>query len=51
MADCKISGNRATLTALCKTCETVICKPVALACLPEVQRTLDLIITRDDATL
>lgn len=51
MADCKITGNRATLTALCKTCETVICKPVALARLPELRRILDLTITRDDATL
>ena len=51
MADCKITGNRATLTALCKTCETVVCKPVALARLPELRQSLDLTITRDDATL
>ncbi len=51
MADCKISGNRAMLTALCDTCETVVCKPVSLARLPEIGRTLDLTIKGDGATL
>ncbi len=51
MADCKITNNRATLTALCKACETVVCKPISLSRLLELRRTLDLTITRDDATL
>ena len=50
-ADCTITGNRATLTALCETCETVMSKPVSEARLPEIRRTLDLTITRHAETL
>ena len=51
MADCKITGNRVMLTALCDTCETVVCKPVAVDRLPKIRRTLDLTITGDSGTL
>lgn len=51
LADCVIKANRATLTALCEVCETVISKPVAVARIPEIARTLDLKIKRHDATL
>ncbi len=51
LADCVIKAHRATLTALCETCETVVSKPVAEARIPEIARTLDLKITRQDATL
>lgn len=46
LADCTIKGSRATLTALCETCETVMSKPVALRRLTELEKILDLIITR-----
>ncbi len=51
MADCKITGKRVMLTALCATCETVVCKPVSLSRLPEIRQTIDLTITGDEATL
>ncbi len=51
MADCKITNNKAMLTALCDICETVICKPVSLQRLPEIRATLDLTITKNNATL
>jgi Helix-turn-helix domain len=51
MADCTVTGNRATLTALCDVCETVISKPVAKARIPEIARILDLTVTRQEATL
>ena len=51
MADCTINGQRAMLTALCEACETVMQKPVAVARIPEIARTLDLTITRQDTTL
>ena len=51
MADCEITGKRAMLTAICDTCETVVCKPVALIKLPELGRALDVTITRNGATL
>lgn len=51
LADCAIKGNRATLTALCEACETVVSKPVAEARIPEIARTLDLKIKRQDTTL
>lgn len=51
IADCTINGNRATLTALCDVCETVISKPVAKARIPEIARILDLTVTRQEATL
>lgn len=50
-ADCTIKDNRATLTALCETCSTIISKPIAEARIPEIARTLDLTIRRQDATL
>lgn len=46
MADCEIKDGRARLTALCETCGTVVFKPVAVDCIPETARTLDLKITR-----
>lgn len=46
LADCEVKANRATLTALCEICETVVSKPVAVARIPEIARTLDLKITR-----
>lgn len=51
MADCTIIGNRATLTALCATCETIVSKPVAKANVTALARTLDLTIKRHEATL
>lgn len=51
MADCSITNQRATLTALCEVCETVMQKPVAVARIPEIARTLDLTITGQDTTL
>lgn len=51
IADCTIIGKRASLTALCETCETVVSKPIAQARIPEIGQTLDLTITRQDATL
>lgn len=44
MADCQITGKRAMMTALCDTCETVVCKPVSMSRLPEIGETLDLTI-------
>ncbi|WP_146348530.1 helix-turn-helix domain-containing protein [Falsiphaeobacter marinintestinus] len=46
LADCEVKANRATLTALCEVCETVVSKPVAVARIPEIARTLDVKITR-----
>lgn len=46
LADCTIKGSRATLTALCETCETVVSKPIAQARVTEIARVLGLIITR-----
>ena len=51
MADCKIEGNKAMLTALCDVCECVVCKPISLARLTEVRAKLDLTITRIEVTL
>lgn len=51
LADCIITGNRAKLTALCETCETVVSKPVAQAQIAQLGRTLDLTIKRQEATL
>ena len=51
MADCVITDTRATLTALCEFCETVISKPIAKARIPEISRKLDLTITRHETTL
>ena len=50
-ADCTIVGTRATLAAICAVCETVVSKPVAQSRIPEIARTLDLTITRHEATL
>lgn len=50
-ADCAIVGKRATLTAFCAACETVVSKPVSQARIPEIARTLDLTFTRHEATL
>ena len=51
MADCKIEGNKAMLTALCDVCEGIVCKPISLDRLPEVRAKLDLTITRVEVTL
>jgi len=51
MADCIIVGNRATLTALCAICETVVSKPVAKANVTSLARLLDLTIKRHEVTL
>ena len=51
MADCTVNGNRATLTALCEVCETVISKPVPKARIHEISRILDITITRHETTL
>ena len=50
MADCTVTGNRAKLTALCEVCETLISKPIAKACIPEISRILGLTITRRKTT-
>ena len=49
-ADCAIVGKRVTLTAFCATCETVVTKPIAETRIPEIARTLELTISRHDAT-
>jgi len=41
MADCKIEGNKAMLTALCDVCVGIVCKPTSLAHLPEIRSKLD----------
>lgn len=46
LADCEIKDGRATLTALCETCKTVVSKPVSVSRIPEIALTLDLKITR-----
>jgi hypothetical protein len=51
MADCKIEGNKAMLTALCGVCEGIVCKPISLSDLPEVRAKLDLTITRVEVAL
>jgi len=51
MADCTIIGNRATLTALCATCETIVSKPVAKSSVTALARILDLTIKRHEVTL
>jgi len=51
MADCEIKGNKAMLAAICNVCETIMCKPIALASLPEIRAKLDLTIKRDKAAL
>lgn len=51
LADCVVGGGRATLSALCETCETVVSKPVAEARIPEIAQRLDLKITQHEATL
>lgn len=51
MADCKIVGNKAMLTAMCVVCEGIVCKPISLACLPEVGSKLELTIKRTETTL
>ena len=45
-ADCTVKDGRATLTALCAVCETVVHKPVSVARIPDIERRLDLTITR-----
>jgi len=51
MADCKVEGNKAMLTALCDVCECIVCKPISLASLPVVRSKLDVTITQVEATL
>lgn len=46
LADCTITESRATLTALCEVCETVVSKPMARARVAEIAQLLDLRITR-----
>lgn len=46
IADCMIKAGRASLTALCDVCGTVVSKPVAEARIPNLSRILDLKITR-----
>lgn len=48
VADCNISANRAVLTALCETCETVLTKPVALGRVPHLETLFELTIQRHD---
>lgn len=50
-ADCTVNGTRATLSALCEVCETVLSKPVAQAHIPMIAATLDLKIKRQETTL
>lgn len=51
MADCKIDGNKAMLTALCEACETVVCKPISLTRLSDIGARLELTIKRSEGTL
>lgn len=51
MADCTIIGDRATLTALCATCETIISKPVVKSNVTTLARIFDLTIKRHEGTL
>lgn len=51
IADCAITGNRAYLTALCETCETILTKPVAKAQITHLAQILELTITRHKPTL
>lgn len=51
LADVEITGNKAMMTALCNTCETVVCKPVSLSRLPEIGAKLDLTIKGHVPTL
>ncbi|MBO9451068.1 helix-turn-helix domain-containing protein [Tropicibacter sp. R16_0] len=48
IVDCDLIGRRAKLTALCMTCGTVLTKPIAVAAIPEISRTLDLRIRRHE---
>ncbi len=48
MADCVIKGNRASLIALCSTCETPISRPISKAKIADIGMTLDLTITRHE---
>lgn len=50
-ADCTVKANRVTLTALCETCGAIVSKPIVAARIPEIARTLDLTIRRQEATL
>jgi len=45
-ADCNVKDGRAILTALCAVCEIVVYKPVSMAQLPQIERLLDLAITK-----
>lgn len=51
MADCKVNGNKAMLTALCEACETLVCKPISLTRLSDIGARLDLTIKRSEGTL
>lgn len=48
IADCDIRGLRASLTALCNTCETVMTKPIVLADVQRIGQSLDLTIRRHE---
>ncbi|MCH2164228.1 MAG: helix-turn-helix domain-containing protein [Marinovum sp.] len=45
MVECTRTESRASLTALCEICETLMHKPVAPDRLPELERVFDLTIT------
>lgn len=47
-ADCTLTGDRATLTALCDHCGTLLTKPVAQAQIPKIARLIDLTIKRQE---
>ena len=51
LADCEVVGTRATLTALCESCETVVSKPVAVSRIPEIEGILDVTIKRRKTAL
>lgn len=45
-ADCTVKDGRAMLTAMCAVCENVVHKPVSVAHIANLERLLDLTITR-----
>lgn len=47
-AECRISGNRVALKALCNSCGNVVNKPVAKSHLPELKSKLELLETQSD---
>lgn len=51
MADCVIVGRRATITALCAVCETMVSKPIPIERIAEFEVILDVTVKRHEATL